>query len=149
MTRLHISDQVYHRESPWDHKAFASQSSPASLCGSKDGHVIRRGDGLGMLSYQSVTADVHCPACVDLCRLMGSEPKLEPEPETLPDLELESYPGSNLVMFKMVTEAAREFVKEHIHEPMYLGSRLAVESRYAVGLADGMRDAGLTIGVPS
>jgi hypothetical protein len=48
-------------------------------------------------------------------------------------------------VFCPLTAEAKEWINEHIHDALWFGSALVVEHRYAWGLAQGMRDAGLVL----
>jgi hypothetical protein len=47
--------------------------------------------------------------------------------------------------FELLTAAAEEWVEEFVYEPMFLGSTLVVEWRYAEELARGMVEYGLSL----
>jgi hypothetical protein len=53
-------------------------------------------------------------------------------------------------LFHIHSDAAREFVAEHVSEDRQLfGGAVAVEHRFASNLIHGMRDAGLVVAVKS
>lgn len=49
------------------------------------------------------------------------------------------------VAFEPLTDAAREWIEEHVVEPMWFGGAVMVEPRYADGLAEGMHNDGLVL----
>ena len=53
--------------------------------------------------------------------------------------------GSGLMMFRPLTPEAKAWVDAHADTPMWFADSFAVEHRYALDLALGMRDAGLTV----
>jgi hypothetical protein len=49
-------------------------------------------------------------------------------------------------LFCPLTSQGKEWIDEHVQpEPMWFGSALVVEHRFAWGLAQGMKDAGLVL----
>jgi hypothetical protein len=51
-----------------------------------------------------------------------------------------------LFLFCPLTPAAKEWVKQHVQaDAQWFGNALVVEHRYALGLAHGMKDAGLLL----
>lgn len=54
--------------------------------------------------------------------------------------------GGTVYLFRLLTQAAREWVEEHVvGETTWMGDALAVEHRYAGALADGMLADGLVV----
>lgn len=51
----------------------------------------------------------------------------------------------SIVLFDPQTDAAREWIKDNVPEPMYFGKALVVEHRYADDLAQGMISDGLDV----
>jgi hypothetical protein len=53
---------------------------------------------------------------------------------------------STLFLFCPLTASAREWIDEHVQaDAQWFGNTLVVEHRYAIGLAQGMMDAGLVL----
>ena len=51
-----------------------------------------------------------------------------------------------LFLFCRLTTRAKTWITEHVqHDAQWFGSALVVEHRFAWGLAQGMKDAGLTV----
>jgi hypothetical protein len=48
-------------------------------------------------------------------------------------------------VFCPLTVEAKQWISERVHDPLWFGSALVVEHRYAWGLAQGMNDAGLVL----
>ena len=66
-----------------------------------------------------------------------------PRPSTV-DVAISA--GGTVYLFHLVTPRARAWVEEHISDDhQMLGTSLAVEHRYAAGLAAGMQDDGLIV----
>lgn len=52
----------------------------------------------------------------------------------------------SVFLFALLTDEARDWVRENVSEDrMMFGSSLAVEPRFALELANGMREAGLKV----
>ncbi len=60
-----------------------------------------------------------------------------------PDVEV-SFHGS-IILFSLLTPAARTWVNENVCDPLYVGRSLACEPRYATNLAEGMAADGLRL----
>lgn len=48
-------------------------------------------------------------------------------------------------LFRPQSAEGREWIEEHVADPMWFGHALAVEHRYALPLADGMLGDGLAV----
>jgi hypothetical protein len=48
-------------------------------------------------------------------------------------------------VFCPLTVEAKQWISEHVHDPLWFGSALVVEHRYAWPLAVGMQDDGLVL----
>jgi hypothetical protein len=60
------------------------------------------------------------------------------------DVTIEGH--GSIILFRLHTETAREWVDENVQEPIWFGDALACESSYADNLAAGMAEGGLTLG---
>lgn len=60
------------------------------------------------------------------------------------DVEVSNH--GSVFLFALLTEAARDWVRENVSEEhMMFGSSLAVEPRFALDLANGMKESGLKV----
>lgn len=60
------------------------------------------------------------------------------------DVKIQNEGG--VFLFDLITDAAREWVGEHIPESaLYFGGALVVEHRYALDIATGMENDGLEV----
>jgi hypothetical protein len=60
------------------------------------------------------------------------------------DIFVENY--GSIFLFRPMTQAATEWISGHVQDDaQWFGNALAVESRYALDLADGMYCDGLTL----
>ena len=59
------------------------------------------------------------------------------------DVRYESH--GSLCLFRLLTDAARNWVEENVNEPNYFGNALVCEPRYAYDLVTGMREGGLRV----
>ena len=73
------------------------------------------------------------------------EDQSKDEPSSQPDV-LVANEGT-VFLFNPLTAKARQWINEHVQAEDYqwLGTTLVVEHRYAWGLAEGMKDAGLVL----
>jgi hypothetical protein len=61
-----------------------------------------------------------------------------------PDVQISKH--GSLFLFQPLSSAANEWIEENVGgDTSYFGSALAVESRYALDLAGGMKDDGLVL----
>ena len=60
------------------------------------------------------------------------------------DIFVENY--GSIFLFRPMTQAATDWIEQNVSgDRQWFGNALAVESRYALDLADGMRRDGLTL----
>jgi hypothetical protein len=64
---------------------------------------------------------------------------------TIPTVDVAVENHGSVFLFRLHTEAAREWVAEHVDEPMFWCGALACEPRCAEGLAEGMLSDGLNV----
>jgi hypothetical protein len=48
-------------------------------------------------------------------------------------------------LFCPLTQRSKQWIDEHVQDALWFGTVLVVEHRYALGLAVGMKDAGLVL----
>lgn len=60
------------------------------------------------------------------------------------DVTIEGH--GSIILFHLHTATARDWVDEHVPEPLWFADALACESRFAENLAAGMAEDGLTLG---
>ena len=64
--------------------------------------------------------------------------------QTTPDITIQNE--GSIIMFRPMNKNAKEWMNENIEEgAQWFGGALAVEHRYATGLADGMRIHGFVL----
>lgn len=69
---------------------------------------------------------------------------MSPALKRTPDVSIENH--GSIMLFRLLTPAATEFVDEHVSEDaQFFGGALCVEPRYAQDLAEGMIEAGLAV----
>ena len=55
------------------------------------------------------------------------------------------WDGSNVVLFELVTDTAKDWVQEHVQDPTLFGQQLVIEGRYLDDLIKGMQLDGLIL----
>ena len=61
------------------------------------------------------------------------------------DVRVRLEPGSNLVLVELATPDAKDWVRDHVQDPMTFGQQLVVEGRYLDDLIKGMQLDGLIL----
>lgn len=61
----------------------------------------------------------------------------------LPDVHVVNH--GSIFTFEPRTRVAREWIADHVSDPVWFSGTIAVEHRFARDLADGMLDAGLVV----
>lgn len=104
---------------------------------------------VGWLQSKGLYNPLESPATMQKLQVVweaAGKPEAKLEPEVKPeqdDVTVSNHGG--IILFMLNTQEAKDWVDEHVQEPMYHGNGLAVEPRYAENLAIGMRDGGLTV----
>jgi len=68
---------------------------------------------------------------------------MSPASNRTPDVSIENH--GSIMLFRLLTPAAIDFVDVNVTESESFGNAIAVEPRYAQDLAQGMIDAGLVV----
>ncbi len=63
--------------------------------------------------------------------------------EPTADVTVENH--GSIILFRLHTQAARDWVEANVHEPIWFGNALACEPRCAHALAGGMDSEGLVV----
>ncbi len=69
--------------------------------------------------------------------------KAKRKPTVTADVTVENH--GSIYLFQLHTQAARDWVAENVHEPLWFGNALACEPRCAHELAGGMDSDGLIV----
>lgn len=60
-----------------------------------------------------------------------------------PDVQVENH--GTIMLLRLHTESAQDWVREHVQDPRYFGTALACEPRYCPDVVAGMLADGLTV----